>query len=293
MEKKTAKHLKTDTPEYQTSLSREYLVVKHNSIIQKNKFQVAKNAGNSLSLLEQKVLLYVISRIKPNDEELKEQVFDIAEFCRVCGIQAGGENYPYLKEVIAKLKSRVMWLVSEDSETTVSWIDKATIYKKSGKVKIRLDEDLKPYLLMLSKNYTAFPLHNIIKMKTKYGIMLYELLKSVANLGNYIEFSVDEIKEHLDCVNYDNFANFKKRVLLPALADVNTYTELKVEVDYRKTGRINTHLLFTISNLNESTLSADIEEAHRRFYNTEAEIYQLSFFDSLVNPGGQNGNETE
>ena len=224
---------------------------------------------------------------------MKEQIFDRGEFCRVCGIQAGGENYPYLKDVIAKLKSRVMWLVAEDSETTVSWIDKATIYKKSGKVKIRLDEDLKPYLLMLSANYTAFPLHNIIKMKTKYGIMLYELLKSVANMGRYIEFSVEEIKEHLDCVSYDNFANFKKRVLLPALADVNTYTELRVDVDYKKTGRINTHLLFTISNLNDSKLPEDIEEAHRRFYNTERELQQLSFFDSLVYPGGQNGNETE
>lgn len=293
MEKKAGKFLQTETPEYQTSLSREYLVVKHNAIIQKNKYQVAKNAGNSLSLLEQKVLLYVISRIKPDDTELKEQIFDIAEFCRVCGIQPGGENYPYLKEVIAKLKGRVMWLVAEDSETTVSWIDKATIYKKSGKVKIRLDEDLKPYLLMLSKNYTAFPLHNIIKMKTKYGIMLYELLKSVANLGKYIEFSVEEIKEHLDCANYDNFANFKKRVLLPALADVNTYTELRVEVDYKKTGRSNTHLLFTITNLNQSTLPADIEEAHRRYYNTDKELYQMSFFDSLIPPGGQDGNETE
>lgn len=293
MEKKAGKFLQSETPEYKTSESREYLVVKHNAIIQKNKYQVAKNAGNSLSLLEQKVLLYVISRIKPDDTELKEQIFDIAEFCRVCGIQPGGENYPYLKDVIAKLKSRVMWLVAEDSETTVSWIDKATIYKKSGKVKIRLDEDLKPYLLMLSKNYTAFPLHNIIKMKTKYGIMLYELLKSVANLGKYIEFSVDEIKEHLDCVNYDNFANFKRRVLLPALADVNTYTELKVEVDYKKTGRVNTHLLFTISNLNQSQEPADIEEAHRRYYNTDRELYQMSFFDSLMIPGGQDGNETE
>ena len=293
MEKKAGKFLQTETPEYQTSVSREYLVVKHNAIIQKNKYQVAKNAGNSLSLLEQKVLLYVISRIKPDDTELKEQIFDIAEFCRVCGIQPGGENYPYLKEVIAKLKGRGMWLVAEDSETTVSWIDKATIYKKSGKVKIRLDEDLKPYLLMLSKNYTAFPLHNIIKMKTKYGIMLYELLKSVANLGKYIEFSVEEIKEHLDCSNYDNFANFKKRVLLPALVDVNTYTELRVEVDYKKTGRSNTHLLFTITNLNQSTLPADIEEAHRRYYNTDKELYQMSFFDSLILPGGQDGNETE
>jgi plasmid replication initiation protein len=293
VEKKPAKFVMSEAPEYQTSLSREYLVVKHNAIIQKNKYQVAKNAGNSLSLLEQKVLLYVISRIKPDDTELKEQIFDIAEFCRVCGIQPGGENYPYLKEVIAKLKGRVMWLVAEDSETTVSWIDKATIYKKSGKVKIRLDEDLKPYLLMLSKNYTAFPLHNIIKMKTKYGIMLYELLKSVANLGKYIEFSVEEIKEHLDCSNYDNFANFKKRVLLPALVDVNTYTELKVEVEYKKTGRSNTHLLFTITNLKDSRLPADIEEAHRRYYNTDKELYQMSFFDSLILPGGQDGNETE
>lgn len=294
MEVKPKQKLLTETPEYKTSQSREYLVVKHNSIIQQNKFQVAKNAGNSLSLLEQKILLYVISRIKPEDEELKEQIFDIAEFCRVCGIKAGGENYPYLKEVIAKLKGRVMWLVAEDSETTVSWIDKATLYKRSGKIKIRLDEDLKPYLLMLSKNYTAFPLHNIIKMKTKYGIMLYELLKSVAFMGENIEFSVDEIKDHLDAAGYDNFANFRTRVLLPALKDINTYTELKVDVEYRKTGRVNTHLLFTVSNLNESTLPADIEEAHRRYYNTDKELYQLSFFDSLMLPGGSaNGSENE
>lgn len=293
MEVKPKEKLMAEEPGFLASQSRDYLVVKHNAIIQKNKFQVAKNAGNSLSLLEQKVLLYVISRIKPEDTELKEQIFDIGEFCRVCGIQPGGENYPYLKEVIAKLKGRVMWLVAEDSETTVSWIDKATIYKKSGKIKIRLDEDLKPYLLMLSKNYTAFPLHNIIKMKTKYGIMLYELLKSVSFMGDNIEFSVDEIKEHLDCVSYDNFANFRTRVLLPALKDINTYTELKVDVSYRKTGRIYTHILFSISNLKDSTFPEDIEEATRRFYNTEKELYQLSFFDSLVYPGGQDGNTTE
>ena len=294
MRTKPGKHLQSETPEYNASESRQYLVVKGNDIIQKNKFQVAKNAGNSLSLLEQKILLYVISRIKPEDEELKEQVFDIAEFCRVCGINAAGKNYTNLKDSIAKLKSRVMWLVAEDSETTVSWIDKATIYKRSGKIKIRLDEDLKPYLLMLSRNYTAFPLHNIIKMKTKYGIMLYELLKSVANLGSRIEFTIEEIKDHLDCASYDNFTNFRTRVLLPALADVNTYTELKVDVEYIKTGRLNTHILFNIADLNKSNLPEDIEEAHRRFYNTERELYQLSFFDSLMLPGGTaNGSENE
>ncbi len=289
--------LLSESQEYKTSESREYLVVKHNDIIQQNRYRIAKNSGNSLSLLEQKVLLYVISRIKPDDEELKEQIFDIAEFCRVCGIQAGGNNYPYLKEVITKLKGRVMWLVAEDSETTVSWIDKATIYKKSGKIKIRLDEDLKPYLLMLSRNYTMFPLHNVIKMKTKYGIMLYELIKSYAFMGEVLEFSIDELKEHLDCSNYENFTNFKTKVLLPALKDINTYSELKVEVEYRKTGRSYTHILFTVSDLKKGRTTEDMEEAARRFYNTEKEIYQyqMSLFDTLDkirNPGGtEDGNE--
>lgn len=284
----------SESPSYKTAESREYLVVKHNDIIQKNKFRLAKNSGNSLSLLEQKVLLYVISRIKPDDEELKEQVFDIGEFCRVCGIQPGGNNYPYLKEVISKLKGRVMWLVGEDYETTVSWIDKATIYKKSGKIKIRLDEDLKPYLLMLSRNYTMFPLHNVIKMKTKYGIMLYELLKSVAFMGSHLEFTVEEIKESLDCLNYENFTNFKNKVMLPALNDINTFTELKVDVEYRKTGRSYTSIVFHISDLNKSNDVEDIAEAHRRYYNTEKEIYQLSLFDSLMKPGGtEDGTETE
>jgi plasmid replication initiation protein len=281
----------TQSKEYQIAEQRRYYVVKHNDIIQQNKYRISKNNGNSLSLMEQKVLLYVISRIKPGDEELKEQIFDIQEFCQICGIQAGGNNYPYLKEIIGKLKGRVMWLVGEDYETTVSWIDKATIYKNSGKIKIRLDEDLKPYLLMLSRNYTQYPLHDIIKMKTKYGIMLYELLKSYAFIDSPIEFTLTELKESLDCLTYENFTNFKNKVLLPALKDINSYSELKVSVDYKKTGRTYTSVIFSISNLSESKSLEDIEERQRRFYKTEMEIHQMSLFDKMTDPGGNNGTD--
>lgn len=284
--------LMTESKSFQTSQSRDYFVVKHNDIIQKNKYRITKNSGESLSLMEQKVLLYIISQIKPEDEELKEQTFNIGEFCRVCGIQDSGNNYPYLKEVITKLKSRVMWLVGDGFETTVSWIDKATIYDRSGKVKIRLDDDLKPYLIMLSRNYTMFPLHSIIKMKTKYGIMLYELLKSISYMGNDVEFSLQELKESLDCLSYENFTNFKKKVLFPAMTDINTYTELKVEADFKKTGRSFTDVIFHLSNLDKSTKLSDREEASRRYHNVENDIYQMSIFDTLTKPGAaEDGNE--
>lgn len=278
---KPVANLMTESKEYKASESRNYFVVKQNDIIQKSKFKLMRNSGESLTLQEQKIMLYVISRIKPEDEELEEQVFDIAEFCRICGIQATGKNYTNLKDAILKLRKRVMWLSCQDYDTTVSWIDKAYIYPKSGKIKIRLDDDLKPYLLLLRQNYTIYPLHSIIKMKTKYGIMLYELLKSYLYLGKYIEFPIEELKESLDCGTYANFANFRKRVIEPAVNDINTYSELKVDLEYKKDGRSFSSIIFHVVDLSKSNDIEALEEATKRFQNVEKEIF------TEVAPGGK------
>lgn len=289
---KPASRLQTETQSFKDSESRGYFVVKQNDIIQKSKFRISKNDGESLTLQEQKILLFVISRIKPDDTELKEQIFDIAEFCRVCGIQASGKNYTNLKDAILRLRKRTMWLSCAEYDTTVSWIDKAYIYPKSGKIKIRLDEDLKPYLIMLRQNYTIYPLHSIIKMKTKYGIMLYELLKSYLYLGMFIEFPIIELKESLDCSNYDSFTNFKKRVIEPAVNDINTYSELKIEMEYKKEGRSFSAVVFHITDLSKSKKTEEQEEASRRFHRVENEIFKEEFFD-ISEPGGKENGSTK
>lgn len=272
----------SETKAYEIAQAREYMVAKHNDLVRNNKFLLSKNSeGTSLSLLEQKVILYIISRIKPTDTELPELIFDIQDFYKICGFLDGNTNYQYLKHVIAKLKGRVMWLVSEDSETTVSWIDKATLYKNSGKIKIRFDEDMKPYLLMLSKNRTQFPLHNVIRMKSKYGIMLYQILKSYAFQAPAIEYTIQELKESLDCHQYESISNLKTNVINPALKDINEYTELEVSAEYLKTGRAITSVIFHIKDLSKSKELRDQDEANRRFYNTEKEIYQFSLYDLI------------
>lgn len=277
----------TDSDEYKTAQSRDYLVIKRNDAIQKRFFEITKDYGGSMTLLEQKILLYVISRIKPEDTELKEQTFDIAEFCRICGINPRGGNYDIMKAAILKLRSRTMWLITDEVETTVSWIAKARILKRTGKIKIQLDEDMIPYLLMLKENYTMYPLHSIIKMNTKYGILLYELLKSYCYRGEYIEFSVDELKKNLDCMSYDKFTNIRIKVLEPAIKDINTYSELKVSAEYKKTGRRFTSVVFHVVDLRKSKKLEDMEEASRRYHNVENDIYKENIFDTGVAPGGK------
>ena len=198
------------------------LVVKANSLIQKSRYK--------LSLQEQKIILYLISKIMPNDTELKEYKFSIIEFCELCGIdyQQNKQTHAYIKQVIKNLADKSEWIELDEVETLIRWIAKARITKRSGIITIKLDEDLIPYLLELKKNYTKYQLQNIIPMKSKYGIRLYELLKSYLNLGK-VRFSIEELKIRLDSTNYTNLKDFKRRVLEPALKDIEVYSDLTVE----------------------------------------------------------------
>lgn len=256
--------------------SRDYYVVQHNDLVQKQRFSLERNAGSSLTMLEEKVIAYLISQIKPGQEALQPITFDIKAFCEITGLAPGGEthNYTWIKGILNKLAGRVLWLYDrkEETETTVRYIDKAKLFKRSGRVEIRLDQDLGPYLLNLAGNYFQFSYHNILAMKSKYGIQLYKLLKSYVYSYPRIKFSLDDLKEHLDAASYANFANFKKKVLGPALRDINTYSDLDVTAEYEKTGRAFTHVIFTMKSLEQPRTLEEKEEKQRRYINAEREI---------------------
>ena len=174
------------TDEEQLEIERNQLVVKHNSLIQKTRY--------SLNTQQQKVILYLISKIRPDDDELREYDYDLKDFCRVCGISYHGQNYSNIKESILQLHNKAFWITTEEKETLVSWIMKATIYKNDTRLRIRLDDDLKPFLLHLREQFTAYELSYILVMRSKYSIRLYEYLKSYHSLS-VITVSVEELKE--------------------------------------------------------------------------------------------------
>ena len=135
---------------------RNKTVVKANQLIQKSRF--------NLSLQQQKIVLYLISQITPYDEDFKLYEFSIVEFCKVCGIdETNGKNYRDLKQAIKEIADKSVWIeIAEDEETIVRWIEKPYINKKDGVIKIRLDNDMKPFLLQLKENFTQYELLLII-----------------------------------------------------------------------------------------------------------------------------------
>jgi len=228
------------------SEQRDYKVVKSNELIQQSRF--------NLSVQEQKIILFLISKIKPEDVELKEYIFEIKDFCKVCGLDAeNGANYKYIKQTLKNLRDKSIWItLSNGSETTLAWIDKVTMQPNSGAVTIKIDDLMKPYLLELQKNFTQYGLIYILGMKSQYSIRIYELLKSYENIHIKI-FDIDELKRTLSCENYARFPDFKRYVLDIALREINTLTDIIIEVIPIKEGKKFTQIKFVIKSRKEIT----------------------------------------
>ena len=216
------------------SENRDRLVVKSNDLIQKSRF--------SLTVQQQRVILYLISKIEYGDEEFREYELDIKDFCRMCGLyDESGKHYAELKRQVKAIRDKSMWIeISDDEEVLLSWLEGARISRNSGKIKVRLNEDMKPYLLQLRNNFTSYEIANVLCMRSKYSIRLYELVKSIhfLELEKYVKtFTVEELRKRLDAETYPRFCNFNQRVLKPAVQEVNMYTDKEVSYEPVKTGQ--------------------------------------------------------
>lgn len=224
---------------------RSYSVVKGNELVQKNRFE--------LSLTEQKTVAFICSMIKPPENGSPFQLeydFNIRDYCKVCGIDYdNGNNYANIKATLKHLRDRSMWLTMPDgSESLCGWLAKVNTNKKSGIVKIKIDEDLAPYLFALGQRFTQYQLSNILAMKSAFSVRMYELMKSYA-FQKSKTFEVDELKRLLmvDGVkSYKNFNLFKTYVLDKALEEINELTDINVKLEPITKGKKVVQVRFTI-----------------------------------------------
>lgn len=248
------------------SEERNMFVVKSNDLIEKTRYR--------LSLEEQRILLYIISKIKPDDEKMKTIQIEIKNFCEVCGIDIVKvpDMYSYIKQSVKSLADNSFWIMTnEGSEILLRWIDKAKANKRSGIVEVKLNDDLIPYLLGVKENYTQYTLLSVLPMKSKYSIRIYEIARAALyRIHSYKEivFDIDELQKRLgineNSAYTKNFTLFKKSIIDKSIEEINKYTDIAVEVEYIKVGRSYRKVKFIVRQLKfepylENQKKADIE----------------------------------
>lgn len=217
---------------------RSYVVAKDNRLITKSRY--------SLTLQQQKILLYLISRIKPTDEVGTVYELPVNEFIKICGYD-NAYYYKAIKDDIKKLHDTSSWIeIEKGKETLFSWIDTAEINRNSGKIRITFHSTVSPYLFELREKYTQYNLYNVLCLSHKYSIRLYEYLMSM-KYKKVFEVLIDELKKRIDAEKYKSFGNFHSRVLKPAVYDINDYTDINIEYKLKKTGKTVKSIIFKIN----------------------------------------------
>lgn len=204
-------------------------------LVRKSNFLI--EASYKLSLVEQRIVMILASKIKPADDEFKKYQLNIKEFADFLELKNKNE-YSHIQTVTKKLLTRAFSIKMPDSLLQIGWLSSAKYYDGQGIVELCFDPQLKPYLLQLKDRFTSYKLKNVIQLRSSFSIRIYELLKQYEKLGERT-FLLDNLREclGLEDSQYKLYGDFKRKILLVAQAELAEKTDLSFEFEEIKVAR--------------------------------------------------------
>jgi plasmid replication initiation protein len=103
-----------------------------------------------LPLEEQRLILTLIARIQPDDEDFKPYRISISELSEFIG-KDKNSAYIECKQITKSLLSRVIEIAEPGRLVQTRWISSAQYIERSGMITLRFAPMLKPYLLKLKE----------------------------------------------------------------------------------------------------------------------------------------------
>ncbi|WP_164505683.1 replication initiation protein, partial [Levilactobacillus angrenensis] len=110
--------------------------------------------------------------------------------------------------------------------TLTGWFEVVRIWE-NGQLQIKINEDFAPFLLQLKDkgHYTQYLLVDTVKLKSKYSILLYKLMRE-ADKDNgssiaIVQGTPDEWKEWLGAPESYTYGRLKDNILNPAIEEIN------------------------------------------------------------------------
>lgn len=248
-----AKLDKDKEKEIQIKNSRSALVVQSNSLIRD-----VRTLRYGLTTQQQRILVYLISKVGKNDQDFKKVRFNISEYCDVCNLQKNGTEFERIKESLKGLRDKSYWIKNEfGDEILFAWVD-TLIMRKNKSVEVVLSEALKPLLLNLSKSFTAYELINALCLRGRYSLRLYELAKSYLWLGKWA-ISVEDFRETMYLQQkYPLFKELKRNVIDCSIAEINKFCDINISYETIKKGRSIDTIVFYIEEKSGIQMTLDL-----------------------------------
>lgn len=257
---------------------KNYIIRKSNDLV---------TARSRLSLAEQRVVLLLATAVSSNDEEFKDYELKVTDLAQMFGLDTCKAIYTEVENACETLVAKKIELSTSDRKIFAAWLSYAEYVAGSGIVKIRFDKILTPYLLQLRGHFTQYNLSHVANFKSQYSLKIYELLKmnifKAKDSQISLTFDYQELRRLLviEKNEYKLFGHFKSRVILPAVEEITSYTDLKInKLNYGKIGRKITSITFDIiirspEEITENQFNQKAEYSHSNIHPVITQLVSL------------------
>jgi Protein involved in initiation of plasmid replication len=219
------------------SFDEEDIVVKANQLIR---------GRINWTKLEHRVVAMLVAQLKKEDESFEMQRVHISDLMDMAQVSSR-DIYDRAEEVCRKLlNQKVHVRTSTDDGRRVyqgyNCLSTCRYVEGSGYIEAKFNDDMKPFLLQLKRQFTMYRLQNFMRLSSQHSMRMYELIKMREGL-RHLRLSVEELREVLCCEHtYDRFSDFKRYVLERARTEIadtcDIYFTYKVEREGRTPVRV-------------------------------------------------------
>lgn len=229
------------------------LIVKDNTLI---------NAGYSLELTEQRIILLAILKARENKTPHNQELIVTAQSYITAFNVHRNTAYKTLKTACDNLFTRQFTYQRYNSNGNIEqvktrWVQSVIYAENESYIKIKFTDEILPLVTTLEKHFTSYELQQVSSLKSVHSIRLYELLIQYRTVGK-IEISLDDLRLKLGIneSEYPRMDNFKNRVLDVGIQQINEHSDITVKYEQVKQGRNITGFKFSFRQKAKATAQA-------------------------------------
>ena len=228
-------------PEAASPASSSDIVVKANQLIR---------GRINWTKLEHRVVAMLVAQLKQEDDAFEMQKVHISDLMDLSQTSSR-DIYNRAEEVCRKLLRQKVHVRTQTEDGRRMYqgyncLSTCRYVEGSGYIEAKFNDDMKPFLLELKRQFTMYRLQNFMQLGSQHSMRTYELIKMREGL-RHLCLSVEELREVLCCKHtYDRFSDFRRHVLERARTEIKETCDVYYTYMVERDGRTPVRVRFLI-----------------------------------------------
>ena len=215
----------------------------HNSVVAKSNSIIDKLAKFELS--ELRLIAYCLAHYDSRTEQNRTFTATTSDLKKIFPINEKSA-YRVIRKTVLSLAKKPAEFTEGKTIKLYHWFSGMEYQTDTGTFTFRVSSEMQPYLLGLKGTFTRYRLKDVYQFRAASTWKLYENVKRYEAIRSW-SVELDELKLLLGVAGkYPKWYEFQRRIIAPAVDEINKQSDLEVSWEKEKRGRRVVGIVFFI-----------------------------------------------